>query len=134
MGWLAALHAIASKGRGGGSIVFYAFPQELVNKIVERTGGRPVTVAIPDLIDGEVVIEEDGSVFLVEDVDDGQGQTLERATFLMQVKEGRLILDHGRSQRIRPFRFEPGRSEVRGGKVVFPGSAHRPRIPQPKSA
>jgi hypothetical protein len=134
MGWLAALHAIASKGRGGGSIVFYAFPQELVNKIVESTGGRPVTVAIPDLIDGEVVIEEDGSVFLVEDVDDGQGQMLERATFLMQVKDGQLILDHGRPQRIRPFRFDPGRSEVRGGKVVFPGSAHRPRIPQPKSA
>ena len=29
---------------GTGSIVFYAFPQEVVDQIAERTGGRPVTV------------------------------------------------------------------------------------------
>ena len=53
--WFAALYAITCKGsKSTGSIVFYAFPQELVNMIAERTGGRPVTVAIPDLVDGDV--------------------------------------------------------------------------------
>ncbi len=43
--WLAALYAITCKGsKSTGSIVFYAFPQELVNMIAERTGGRQVTV------------------------------------------------------------------------------------------
>jgi hypothetical protein len=63
LAYLSALHAIACKRattcegkdrQGTGSIVFYAFPQELVNKIVERTGGRPITVAVPELCDGEV--------------------------------------------------------------------------------
>jgi len=30
-------------------VVFYAFPQEVVNQIAERTGSRPVSVEIPDL-------------------------------------------------------------------------------------
>ncbi len=30
------------KRLGTGSIVFYAFPQEVVNKVVERTGGRAI--------------------------------------------------------------------------------------------
>ena len=97
--WFAALYAITCKGsKSTGSIVFYAFPQELVNMIAERTGGRPVTVAIPDLVDGDVYIDDDGNVYLVEQVDDGQGQILERETFLMQVtRHGDLIYDHGRA-------------------------------------
>src|ERR1039458_2304380 len=78
--WLAALYAITCKGsKSTGSIVFYAFPQDLVNMIAERTGGRPVTVAIPDLVDGDVYIDEDGNVYLVDQVGDGQGQIIERA-------------------------------------------------------
>ena len=50
--WLTALWDIACKSRrwderenrrlNTGSIAFYAFPQYLVDMIVERTGGRPV--------------------------------------------------------------------------------------------
>ena len=43
--WLAASRDTQGE-QAYGSIVFYAFPQELVNMIAERTGGRPVTVAI----------------------------------------------------------------------------------------
>jgi hypothetical protein len=83
--WLAALYAITCKGsKSTGSIVFYAFPQELVNLIADRTGGRQVTVSIPDLISGEVWIDEDGNVYLLDQIDDGQGQVVERETFLMQ--------------------------------------------------
>ncbi len=132
--WLAALYAITCKGsKSTGSIVFYAFPQELVNMIAERTGGRPVTVAIPDLVDGDVCIDDDGNVYLVEQVEDGQGQILERGTFLMQVtRDGDLIYDHGRPQRIRAVEFEAGRSEVRDGRLELPGSQLKPKVQKPK--
>ena len=132
--WLAALYAITCKGsKSTGSIVFYAFPQELVNMIAERTGSRPVTVAIPDLVDGDVYIDDDGNVYLVEQVDDGQGQILERETFLMQVtRNGDLIYDHGRPQRIHAVEFEPGRAEVRDGKLDLPGSKLKPKVQKPK--
>jgi hypothetical protein len=131
--WLAALYAITCKGsKSTGSIVFYAFPQELVNMIAERTGGRPVTVAIPDLVDGDVYIDEDGNVYLVDQVDDGQGQIIERETFLMQVtRQGDLIYDHGRAQRIHPLEFEAGRAEVRDGKLELLGSIQKPKVPKP---
>ncbi|MBC8166645.1 MAG: hypothetical protein H7Y20_12325 [Bryobacteraceae bacterium] len=134
--WLAALYAITCKGnKSTGSIVFYAFPQELVNMIAERTGGRPVTVAIPDLVDGDVYIDDDGNVYLVEQVDDGQGQVIERETFLMQVtRQGDLIYDYGRSQRIHPVKFEAGRAEVRDGKLELLGSMQKPKVPRQKSA
>ena len=132
--WLAALYAITCKGsKSTGSIVFYAFPQELVNMIAERTGGRPVTVAIPDLVDGDVCIDDEGNVYLVEQVDDGQGQILERETFLMQVtRDGDLIYDHGRPQRIHAVEFEAGRVEVRDGKLDLPGSKLKPKVQKPK--
>lgn len=133
--WLAALYAITCKGsKSSGSIVFYAFPQELVNMIAERTGGRPVTVAIPDLVDGDVYIDDDGNVYLVDQIDDGQGQIIERETFLMQVtRDGELLYDHGRPQRIYPVEFESGRVEARDGKVELPSSKQRPKVPKPKS-
>src|SRR5258708_37996860 len=56
LAYLSALHAYASRStrqskekkgwNSTGSIVFYAFPQEIVNEIVERTDGRNVTVEI----------------------------------------------------------------------------------------
>jgi DNA polymerase III delta prime subunit len=132
--WLAALYAITCKGsKSTGSIVFYAFPQELVNMIAERTGGRPVTVAIPDLVDGDVYIDEDGNVYLVDQVGDGQGQIIERETFLMQVtRRGDLIYDHGRTQRIHPVEFESGRAEVKDGKLELHGSKQKPKVLKPK--
>ncbi len=134
--WLAALYAITCKGsKSTGSIVFYAFPQELVNMIADRTGGRRVTVAIPDLVSGEVSIDQDGNVYLLDQVDDEQGQIVERETFLMQVtRDGGLIFDHGRPQRIHPVEFEPGRAEVRDGKLELPGSRQMPKVAKPRSA
>lgn len=131
--WLAALYAITCKGsKSTGSIVFYAFPQELVNMIADRTGGRQVTVSIPDLISGEVSIDEDGNVYLLDQIDDGQGQVVERETFLMRVtRDGDLIYDHGRPQRIHPVEFMSGRVEVKGGRLELPGSRLKPKITRP---
>ena len=62
-GWCSALHTIVSRGKGMGSILFHAFPQEVVNAIAERTGGKRTTVQMKDK-EGSVVIEG-GSFFFV---------------------------------------------------------------------
>jgi hypothetical protein len=140
LGWLQALYEIVCRGKGTGSIVFYAFPQELVNQIVERTGGRPITVAIPEVVDGEIEIDAEGRVFLVDQVAQDDGHVTERHIFLMQVtEEGRILMDYGRNgtaverDRIQPFAVKPGRSEARNGRIVFPDTQQRPHVPPAKS-
>jgi hypothetical protein len=66
---------------GKGSIVFYSFPQEVVNQIAERTGGRPVTVEIPNLCDGTVEIDSEGRIFLIQPFTQLTGQLIERLIF-----------------------------------------------------
>jgi len=39
VGWCQALHTVVSRGKGMGSILFHAFPQEVVDSIAARTGG-----------------------------------------------------------------------------------------------
>jgi hypothetical protein len=140
LGWLQALYEIVCRGKGQGSIVFYAFPQEVVDQIVERTGGRPITVAIPEMVDGEIEIDREGRVFLVDRVPVPGGESTERHVFLMQVtNDGRILMDYRENgkpverERIHPFAVQPGRSEVRNGKVVFPETQQRPYVPPAKS-
>jgi len=141
LGWLQALHMITCNGNGQstGSIEFYAFPQEIVDKIVERTGGRPVVVEVPELCDGEVEIDLEGRVFLVDRFSDASGHVCERQIFLMQVNpKGEVYMDVVRGEervrirRIRPFSFEAGRSEVQNGRLMFPGTRQRPEVPKAK--
>jgi len=99
--------------------------------IAETNGGRP-SLLRSDLVNGDVYIDEDGNVYLVEEVDDGQGQLVERGTFLMQVRrDGELIYDHGRTRRMHPVEFESARAEVRDGKLELPGSKQRPMVQKP---
>jgi hypothetical protein len=93
--YLSALHAIVCRERraipetnfvpGTGSIVFYSFQQEVVNQIAERTGGRPVTVELPNLCDGEVEVDGEARIFLVQPYTQVNGQTVERLIFVAQV-------------------------------------------------
>jgi hypothetical protein len=146
LAYLSALHAIVCRDRrpdpehefvpGTGSIVFYAFPQEVVNQIAERTGGRPVTVEIADLTDGEVEIDRDGRIFLVSHFTNGDGQVHERLIFLAQVtRKGEVLRERDEQgspiviERVRPFPIQPGRSEARDGVVTFPGTQRRPQVP-----
>jgi hypothetical protein len=62
-GWCFALHSIVSRGKGMGSILFHAFPQEVVNAIADRTGGIKTTVQVKDK-EGAVIIQ-DGCFFFV---------------------------------------------------------------------
>ena len=110
-----------------GSIAFYAFPQYLVDMIVERTGGRPIAVALPSLVDGEVTIDEAGNVYLVDEVSDGAGSLVRRETLLLQVMgDGRLVTDNGRTYQVRPFAVQPGQAQVRDGRLEFPNTQQRP--------
>jgi hypothetical protein len=147
LAYLSALHAIVCRDRrpdpehefvtGTGSIVFYAFPQEVVDQIAERTGGRPVRVGIPNLCDGEVEIDRDGRIFLVSHFTNGDGQLHERRIFLAQVtRKGEVFRERDAQgspivmERVRPFPIQPGRSEARDGIVTFPGTHRRPEVPQ----
>ena len=146
LSYLSALHSIVCRDKrpnqeqnnptGTGSIVFYAFPQEVVNHIAERTGGRPINVEIPELCDGEVQIDTEGRIFLINQVQQDD-QCYETLTFLAQVtKTGEVFLDRDSrgnpviSHRVRPFPIQAGRSEIKDGKVVFPGIQQRPQVPQ----
>ena len=151
MSYLSALHAIVFRERratpdanfvaGTGSIVFYSFPQEVVNQIAERTGGRPVTVELPNLCDGEVEVDGEGRIFLVQPFTQGNGQTVERLIFVAQVtKSGEVFTERDEQgspvirERIRPFPIKAGRSEIRNGKLVFPETRQRPQLPTRNSA
>jgi hypothetical protein len=124
LAYLSALHAIVCRDRrpdpkhefvpGTGSIVFYAFPQEVVDQIAERTGGRPVSVEIPNLCDGEVEIDRDGRIFLVSHFTNGDGQIHDRLILRAQVtRKGEVF--HERDAQgspivvewVRPFPHSP---------------------------
>ena len=147
LAYLSALHAIVCRDRrpdpehefapGTGSIVFYAFPQEVVDQIAERTGGRPVTVEIPNLCDGEVEVDRDGRIFLVSHFTNGDGELHERLIFLAQVtRKGEVFRERDAQgspvviERVRPFPIQPGRSEARAGIVTFPETRRRPEVPK----
>jgi len=90
MGWLQALNRIVCTGqRSSGSILFLAFPQELILKLAERTGGKPVRVHVPRLYDGLVRTDSLGRTFLVDPLKEG-GQ---KHTFLFKYWEGKILLD-----------------------------------------
>jgi hypothetical protein len=131
--WLQALFDAAASGDGNGSIVFYAFPQEMVDAVTERTGGRPIQVALPDLCDGELEIDEEGRVYLVLPSTDGR--LYQRLLYHAQITEDGKVLGrpNGSGQpevvrEVHPFPVSPGRGAARNGKAIFPGSVQRPQV------
>jgi hypothetical protein len=96
MGWLQALNRIVCTGqRSSGSILFLAFPQELIMKLAERTGGRPVRVHVPRLYDGVVRTDSSGRAFLVDPLTGG-GQ---KHTFLFKYVDRQILLDDDKTER-----------------------------------
>jgi hypothetical protein len=95
MGWLQALNRIVCTGqRSSGSILFLAFPQELILKLAERTGGKPVRVHVPRLYDGLVRTDSSGRTFLVDPLKGG-GQ---KHTFLFKYLDGKILLDDDKTE------------------------------------
>ena len=88
MGWCQALNRVVSNGQGSGSIVFHAFPQELIEKLAQQTGGRAARVATPEVSGMSISTDLEGRSFLVEKIEGGEKETL-----LFQYKDGRFLLE-----------------------------------------
>lgn len=135
MGWLQALHTIVcgtKNEQSSGALPFYAFPNELLKAVVERTGGRPVQLAVPKVSEGMVEIDEEGRCFLVETVAGESGQSYTKMTFLLGVTpDGKIVYDGGRIQWVHPFPYGSGAGEIRNGKLDVPGTRQRPHVVQP---
>ena len=134
-GWCQALHTVVCGGRSKGSLVWHTFPQEAIDMIAEETGSRPVQVAAPELVDGEIEFDAEGRVFLVERINADIDEAQERRTLLIQVKENGEVVQNGqRISRVHPFPLCAGRGEVRNGHVVFEGIPQRPTITSSRHA
>lgn len=96
MGWLQALNRIVCTGqRSSGSILFLAFPQEMILKLAERTGGKAVRVHVPRPHDGSIRTDSLGRTFLVDPIQGG-GQ---KQVFLFRYKDGKILLDDDQPER-----------------------------------
>jgi hypothetical protein len=128
-GWCQAMHTVVCNGKSKGSLLWNTFPQEAIDMIAEETGSRPVQVAAPDLLDGEIEFDQEGRVFLVEHVTGENGQSETRRTLLLQITENGDVLREGRRvSRVHPFPLANGSGEIRDGHVVFEGIPQRPTV------
>ena len=131
-GWCQALNSIATASRNDkatGAIVFHAFPQETLDKLIEETGGHPIQLHLPEMPDSEIVFDDSGNVYRVERIQLGGGLTQERRIFLFQITEhGNIILDGVRVDSVQPFAIQSGSGEIRDGMVTFQNLPQRPTV------
>jgi hypothetical protein len=73
--WAQAIHTIVCNGRGCGSILFHAFPQEAIDAIAERTNGIRVSVAHKNVA-GIVTVKD--NIFYMDAFNGGQAEPLFR--------------------------------------------------------
>jgi hypothetical protein len=131
-GWCQALHSLTVASRSDkatGALVFHAFPQEALDKLLEETGGRPVQLHLPEMPDGEIVFDDSGNVYRVERIKLDGGVTQERRTFLFRVTEhGNIIIDGAPVDSVQPFAIQEGSGEIRDGMVTFSNLKQRPAV------
>jgi len=131
-GWCQTLHSIAVQSKSNkatGAIVFHAFPQELLDKLIEETGGRPIQLNLPEMPDGEIVFDASGNVYRVERIKLPDGQIQERRLFLFRVTEhGNILLDGVRRNSVQPFTLQEGSGQIRNGVVSFTNLTQRPTV------
>jgi len=119
MGWLQALNRIVCTGqRSSGSILFLAFPQELITKLAERTGGKPVRVHVPRLYDGLVRTDSSGRTFLVDPLKGG-GQ---KHTFLFKYLDGKILLDDDKTEQFQAETSTESRAESETVEAAIPAA------------
>ena len=117
MGWLQALNRIVCTGqRSSGSILFLAFPQELILKLAERTGGKPVRVHVPRLYDGLVRTDSRGRTFLVDPLKGGG----EKHTFLFKYVDGKILLDDDKPEQTKTETSAEIHAEAETGSPTAP--------------
>ena len=122
-GWAQVLLQIVSGGKGRGALVFHTFAQELIDAMVEKTGGRPVLLETPELPDGVVKIEQEGNLYRIYLADEDQ-----KALLLEVTREGEVRMDGCRVRKIHPVPLAPGSAEIRDGKLIFREIRQRPAV------
>ncbi len=133
-GWCQALHTVVCGGHGNGSLLFYAFAQEVIDKIAERTGSNPIQVKVPETVEGQVRLDEEGRVFFVTPLPNGDGTTMPHELLLMKITgKGHLIQDGRVVGRIQPFPLQAGPGEIRDGKLTFEHISQRAAVLPPRN-
>jgi hypothetical protein len=131
-GWCQALHSLAVASRSDkstGAIVFHAFPQEALDKLLEETGGRPVQLHLPEMPDGEIVFDDSGNVYRVERSKLDGGLIQERRIFLFRITEhGNIMVDGVPVDSVQPFAIQEGSGEIRDGMVTFSNLKQHPTV------
>jgi hypothetical protein len=128
-GWAKALWSIVTQStheKASGALFFQAFPQELLDAIIERTGGQPVRLHIADLPDGDIRYDGDGNVYLLEPYIASDGSAQEKHIWLFQIQNGRIWMDGTPGQRIQSFPMQAARGVIRNGEVLFSDISQRP--------
>jgi hypothetical protein len=93
--WVQALNTIVTNGRGSGAVLFHAFPQEIVDAFAQQTEGESLPVRLPKVVKGHVRLDSEQRAFLVQKIENPDGQDGERSIFLFQYKGDRkLIFDN----------------------------------------
>lgn len=138
-GWCQALYSISTgseRPTATGSIVFQAFPQEVLDFLIEETGGTPVQLELPELTDAsEIELDRAGHVFRLERkrLDDGQIQ--ERRTLLFRITEtGDIMQDGVKTGTVQPFSIAPAAGSICEGKVTFTDIRQRPALARSRPA
>lgn len=138
-GWCQALYSLSTdseRQNATGSIVFQAFPQEVLDFLIEETGGTPVQLELPELPDcGRIELDRAGNVFRLErkPLDDGQIQ--ERRILLFRITEaGDIIQDGVKTGTVQPFSMAPAEGSIREGMVTFPDLRQRPALARTRPA
>jgi len=90
--WAQAMSTIVTNGRGSGAALFQTFPQEVVDAFAEQTGGTSVPVRRPKIVNGFVRFDDQQRAFLVEQIENSDGEDGEKRTFLFQYKGKRTLI------------------------------------------
>jgi hypothetical protein len=124
-GWCQSLYSISTGSQrptATGSIVFQAFPQEVLDFLIEETGGTPVQLELPEQPDcGQIELDRAGNVFRLERkrLDDGEIQ--ERRILLFRITEtGDIIQDGVKTGTVQAvLNRTGGRIDSRGESNVY---------------
>jgi len=129
--WAKALWSIVTQStheKASGALFFQAFPQELLDAVIERTGGQPVRLQMADLPDGKIRYDEDGNIFLLESYVASDGSEQQKQIWLFQVSKGRIWMDGTPGERIQSFPLQAGQGAIRHGEVIFSDISQRPTV------
>jgi len=92
LGWAQAMNTIVSNGHGSGAALFQTFAQEAVDAFAQQSGRESVPVRRPKIVKGSVRFDDQQRAFLVEVIENPDGENGEKRTFLFQYKGKKTLI------------------------------------------